>query len=786
MYKKIFLQLIIILCMHVFLCFYVSAEETSEILLEDNFESYGVEGSGVDEDRKAINPVKAENDGSCWFNLEASSKRGTIIRSETTGNHYLSLWRQTKPEVILTSIAKAVGQEHIVAENKEYTFAVRLNLPKHESSLASEGCSYKLALSEAADASNALPLVVINSDKDTATISLGGTDTGKRLLPERWYELKVVIALVNGKAYLSTYIDSEPCVEYREMSLSENELEVVRKYLTVEANLQEMPDERSKETIRIDDINFKVDEIAAPPLVATFSPATGSMVTDSSAPVSVDFGSEIENVTEQHVTISNAGKIESVKMNETCTGFEVRFAGLKEGTLYNVGFSVARPGENMQDFTYIFTYTGNRERYVFDWFDSYGIDGSGLDENGKGINPISATESYGIWYDKEAASKRGAVILQNEYKIPELVFCLQSQNKVIRTQMSSLLKSDASALGVPNGVYELNAGFMIPYGSDAVGLRGDCYAKVGLGNESTVNNLFCIDYADGKNRISFLGSEKTADLNENRAYYVKIIIYPENGKYTADAFVANEFNETVQVLNREPVQINELAQMKRLMIDVNGYDSKKFAKLFILKGIDFQCCFTPKLLWCDASGKTLTMDNNTIIAEFDTPAPEELNCYSIDNGAQVVKAERLNENKIKLTIEGLKNSERYVLSFPGVKNDDGYSCLNSVMFEVENKIEVTDITLGNSMLVSGENKFSVKLKNTTDEQLTAVLVLLVCYGKDSEYEIEQIVTRKKESVSGDDSIHASFELETAENRFIKAFLLDNITDMRPIYGEIRY
>lgn len=793
MSKKIFLQLIIILCMHVFLCFYVSAEEIPEILLEDNFESYGIDGNGMDESGKAINPVMAENNGGCWFNEDASSKRGTIIHSEihseTKVNHYLALWKQTKPEVVLTSIAKEIGQEQTVAENKEYTFTVRVNLPKYDSYLASAGCNYELALSETAetaDNTNALQLAAITSNKDTAAISLGGTDTGKVLSPESWYELKVVIAFINEKAYLSTYINSEPCVEYSVMNLSKNELEGMRKYLTVKADLNGILDKRAKETIRLDDISFKVRGIAAPPLIASFSPETGSMVTDSSAPLLVDFGCEIENVTKYNITIDNGARVESVEMNEFCTGFEVRFAELTEGTLYNVSLSIARYGEDMQTFEYIFTYTGNRERYVYDWFNSYGINGSGQNENGQAINPISATERYGVWYDKEASSKRGAVILQDENKVPALVFCLQSQNKVIRTQMSSLLKSDASALGIPNGVYELNTGFIIPYGSDAAGLRGDCYAKVSIGSENIINDLFCIDYAGGKNRIRFLDSDKTADLNENQEYFVKIIIYPEKDKYTADAFITDESNGTVQVLNHVPVQINELAQMKRLLIDVNGYDSQKFTKIFVLKGIDFQCSFTPKLLLCDASGEILSMENNTIIAEFDTPVPEEVDCYSINNGAQVVKAERLNENKIMLKIDGLKNSEKYVLCFPGVKNADGYSCLDSVMFSVENKIVVTDIALENGQLTSGENKLNVKLNNTTDEQLTAVLVLLVCIDDGSGYKIEEVVTEKKENISNDDSFSVSFSLESNEKRFIKVFLLDDLTDMRSLYDEVQY
>ena len=219
---------------------------------------------------------------------------------------------------------------------------------------------------------------------------------------------------------------------------------------------------------------------------------------------------------------------------------------------------------------------------------------------------------------------------------------------------------------------------------------------------------------------------------------------------------------------------------------MNGYDSQKSTKLFTLKGIEFQCCFTPKLLTCDAAGKTLSIENNVVTAEFDTQVPEQINCYSIDNGARIVRAERLEENKIRLTIEGLKNSEQYELRFDGVKNIDGYSCLDRVIFGVENKIEVTDIALENRKLSAGENTFTAKLKNTTDQQLTASVVLCVCVESGEEYRIEQVLIEKKENVLKDDKITVPFSLESSENRFIKVFLIDNITDMRPIYDEVQY
>ena len=787
MFKKYIVQFVV-LCMSLCLCcFCANAEGEPEMLLEDNFESYGVDGSGLDENGKAINPVFESDNGNCWFNQEASSKRGTLIRGEETGNHYLSLWKQTKPAVILTNISKAIKQETTEAINKQYTFSMRVNFPKSsEGSLAAAGCIYEMAVSKAADHTSDLPLVSIIANKNSAALSVGGLDTGKTLSPETWYELKTVVTLIGEKAYLSTYCNSENCAESQEIKDSAAAIKEFMQYFTIKADFNGILDSRSKETIKIDDISLIVEEAAAPPLIASFSPQNGSAVTDSSAPLSVDFDSEIEDVTAQQIIISNGGRIASVEMNETGTGFYVKFEGLKEGTLYHVNFSAVRPGEERQDFTYTFIYTGNRERYVCDWFDSYGVNGSGLDESGKGINPVSASESYGKWYNKEAAAKRGAIIQQDENKVPALNFYLQSQNKVIRTQMSSLLRRDAAALGMPQGVYELNTGFIIPYGTDAVGLRGDCYAKVSLGSENMVNDLFCIDYADGKNRIRFLGNEKTSDLSENRAYSIKMIIYPEERVYTADAFITDERNGTVQILNREPVQINQLEQMKKLLIDVNGYDSQKSTKLFTLKGIEFQCCFTPKLLTCDAAGKTLSIENNVVTAEFDTQVPEQINCYSIDNGARIVRAERLEENKIRLTIEGLKNSEQYELRFDGVKNIDGYSCLDRVIFGVENKIEVTDIALENRKLSAGENTFTAKLKNTTDQQLTASVVLCVCVESGEEYRIEQVLIEKKENVLKDDKITVPFSLESSENRFIKVFLIDNITDMRPIYDEVQY
>ena len=114
------------------------------------------------------------------------------------------------------------------------------------------------------------------------------------------------------------------------------------------------------------------------------------------------------------------------------------------------------------------------------------------------------------------------------------------------------------------------------------------------------------------------------------------MLYPESDGYTADAFIEDD-NGLVQILNREAVNFDNLTSMKRMTVDVNGYDSDKTVILFILKGIDFQCSFTPKLVSCDADGQIIQMDNNVITAEFDTPVPTETACYSINNGAKIVK-----------------------------------------------------------------------------------------------------------------------------------------------------
>lgn len=412
------------------------------------------------------------------------------------------------------------------------------------------------------------------------------------------------------------------------------------------------------------------------------------------------------------------------------------------------------------------------------------MDGSGIDENGKTINPISTMEEYGKWYNREAASKRGAIILQNDDKIPELNFFLQSQNKVVRTQMSTLLKSGGEELGEPKGVYEINTGFTVPYGSGdikSVGLRDKCYAQIGLSSEDgKTADILKIDYNNGKNRIKFFDSEKTADLSENREYNVKIRIYPQNGAYTADVYIGDE----EKLLNREPIQIGQLAKMNRLTVDVNGYDSQSTVRMFILKGIDFKCSLTPKLVSCSAAFKKIALKDNVITAEFDAAAPEEVSAYSIDNGAVIESAERVGECGVRLTVGGLKNGESYTLAFDGVKNSDGYGCLDTAVFEVEKKIEVSDVSLDGGTLKNGDNKVTAQLENTTGEQLGASLVILVCRETNGEYRIENVVIESKENIGRNDSITASFS--TDGTQFVKALLLDSADGMKLLYDEMIY
>lgn len=62
----------------------------------------------------------------------------------------------------------------------------------------------------------------------------------------------------------------------------------------------------------------------------------------------------------------------------------------------------------------------------------------------------------------------------------------------------------------------------------------------------------------------------------------------------------------------------------------------------------------------------------------------------------------------------------------------------------------------------------------------------MCIDDGSGYKIEEVVTEKKENISNDDSFSVSFSLESNEKRFIKVFLLDDLTDMRSLYDEVQY
>ena len=778
--KKIFLWLISLCICGSFLNPGAVSAEENETLFRDSFESYGVDGSGVDENGKAVNPVAAEESGSGWFNSDAASKRGVIIFAEDS-NHYVCLYKQNN--IQKTDIAARLGKSEIYG-NKQYTFGMRINIRESYGYYAAAGCKYEISAKNSASDDSGAELVSMLVNKDSVALSMGGKVCENSIGDLKWYELKTVISLVGDKAYVSAYINDSICVDFKQMQYSAAEIENAMNYLSVSADFTGMLDTRSKPTMWLDDIFLTAEKMQSVPLTASYVPSDGSMVTNPDAPLYVQFSEEIAPVLSDDISIDNGAEIKDAVMNEDNTGVSVSFSSLTEGKSYNVKILAGRPNGDKQEYFYHFTYTGNKEVYVSDWFDTYGVDGSGIDENGKTINPISAMEEYGKWYNREAASKRGAIILQNDDKIPGLNFFLQSQNKVVRTQMSTLLKSGGKELGEPKGVYEINTGFTIPYGSGdikSVGLRDKCYAQIGLSSEDgKTADILKIDYNNGKNRIKFFDSEKTADLSENREYNVKIRIYPQNGAYTADVYIGDE----EKLLNREPIQLGQLAKMNRLTVDVNGYDSPSTVRMFILNGIDFKCSLTPKLVSCSAAFKKIALKDNVITAEFDTAAPEEAAAYSIDNGAVIESAERVGECGVRLTVGGLKNGESYTLAFGGVKNSDGYGCLDTAVFEVEKKIEVSGVSLDGGKLKNGDNKVTAQLENTTGEQLGASLVILVCRETNGEYRIENAVIESKENIGRNDSITASFS--TDGTQFVKAFLLDSADGMKLLYDEMIY
>ena len=491
-----------------------------------------------------------------------------------------------------------------------------------------------------------------------------------------------------------------------------------------------------------------------------------------------DKGSMIAMCRKMTDELPSDGKVDPTKVKQLLCGQQVTAILMEDGKIYAWG----NDGLSATNLSSVIKAGKENGKLVKIAFTNDGI--YGIDENGKTINPISAMEEYGKWYNREASSKRGAIILQNDDKIPGLNFFLQSQNKVMRTQMSTLLKSGGKELGEPKGVYEINTGFTIPYGSGdikSVGLRDKCYAQIGLSSEDgKTADILKIDYNNGKNRIKFFDSEKTADLSENREYNVKIRIYPQNGAYTADVYIGDE----EKLLNREPIQLGQLAKMNRLTVDVNGYDSPSTVRMFILNGIDFKCSLTPKLVSCSAAFKKIALKDNVITAEFDTAAPEEAAAYSVDNGAVIESAERVGECGVRLTVGGLKNGESYTLAFDGVKNSDGYGCLDTAVFEVEKKIEVSGVSLDGGKLKNGDNKVTAQLANTTGEQLGASLVILVCRETNGEYRIENAVIENKENIGRNDSITASFS--TDGTQFVKAFLLDSADGMKLLYDEMIY
>ncbi len=776
------------LCIIVSSVSFAAAEETGEILFGDNFESYGVDGSGKDETGKAVNPVKPREDGSSWFNSDAASKRGVIIfTEENSDNHYMCLYKQNN--VQKTEIAARLGQSSFDGDCR-YTIGMRVYLPQAYGYYASAGCNYKISAKSSADESTGIDIADLSVSHDFAQLSLGGRDTEKNLGMQKWYNIKLEILLSGGKSYVNTYVNGDICAEAAQLEYTADEIKNMLNYISISADLTGILDARGKAVLWLDDISLSADELGELPLTASYDPPAGSRVSNPKAPLNVSFSGEIQPVGFDDVSVSGGAVIEDIAMNDENTGFSVRFSGLTEGRTYTVNILACRPGGEKQEYSYEFTYTGNKEVYVSDWFDTYGVDGSGIDESGKTVNPISAYEEYGKWYNKEAASKRGAIIMQNDDKTPELNFFLQSQNKVTRTQMSSLLKNGAEALGTPNGVYEFNAAFTVPYGTGtikSVGLRDSCYAKAGLtADDGTETEFFKIDYDSGKNRISFFGSDKTAPINENLGYNVKMIIYPQNGQYTADLYLGNENGENTQLMNREPINIEKLSKMNRLAVDVKGYDSTGTVRLFVLKGIEFRCCYTPKLVACDANMQKLALKNNVITAEFDTMPPQDISAYGIDNGAVIAAAERIDDYTIRLEAGGLKNGESYTLSFEGVKNDDGYGCLDTAVFEVERKIEVKDISLDGNTVKNGENKVTVQLGNTTDESLGASLIVLVCTEADNGYRIEQVVVESRENISADDTVTAVFTADTAKKNFAKVFLLDSADGMHLLYDEVIY
>lgn len=156
-----------------------------------------------------------------------------------------------------------------------------------------------------------------------------------------------------------------------------------------------------------------------------------------------------------------------------------------------------------------------------------------------------------------------------------------------------------------------------------------------------------------------------------------------------------------------------------------------------------------------------------------------LSDIEVDKGAAAASVGLEDGNTtLCISYSGLKQDTEYRVKLHNViidKAHDNSSRVYEFSFVTGSAVQVGEIYILNGQLSAGENTVCAEVNNASSEAVEAALLVCVCKGTKTDYEIISAGTVYRSDISENDLLSVTVDLPESENHFLKAVLLNNVS-----------
>lgn len=474
---------------------------------------------------------------------------------------------------------------------------------------------------------------------------------------------------------------------------------------------------------------------------------------------SLTFDSEMEEVTEQHISISGGSTAPSIRdFSFTGTSISFAFDGLEYGADYEVSIhNLCRSGSDRAYFTYRFAFrTFSLESYLAS---DYYIEASGG-------NPSGPWQ----WNRYEIAS--GQYIALTNFKPTQPFVDAGDITPAGETSVSGF------SLNANNNSNTVGKYWMQSYAD--INQCGLNYTVRSFTAPMTGLVTISAEDVNGESNIMGMRSESTAGPN------VRIMlehagesrqIWPANGEW--------QLVEGGMDVYFEPMEV-ELEEGDRLHFELSTAHFTNSGQVWRYKAywnprVTYEEAYPRIVEQYPADGAEAVHVNETFRITFDQPirTVSEENVV-IDNGAAVKNIWIENDTVLCIEFDGLTEYTTYSLGLRNIRLqsmgvDNNYR--RDFTFTTAAYVLYGDITAnGGTALRSGPNTFRLQVNNTRGSAHPArvTVIAAVCAGTPEDYTIETVAYETREIVD-DEEITLTVAIPEVSGRFVKAVAVDDVS-----------